>query len=169
MKILVFSDSHGNNLNIIKAIKAHGDTVDYVFFLGDGIREFWNLKDSFKNTVFVGVRGNCDFDADFKDEVILDISGVRFLLCHGHKYSVKRTLLKLDCYALENSVDVALFGHTHVRHNEYIPPSDIRKKGLYLFNPGTVSRGFMNDNSFGVIEITKNSEVILSHGMISNL
>ena len=44
MKILVFSDSHGNANSIRKALFAHKSTVDLVIFLGDGVYDIEAIK-----------------------------------------------------------------------------------------------------------------------------
>ena len=55
---------------------------------------------------------------------------------------------ELEHEARERKADVALFGHTHITHDEYID-------GVRLFNPGSLGFG----KSFGVIEV-KDGQVI---------
>ena len=87
MKILVFSDSHGNANSIRKALFAHKSTVDLVIFLGDGVYDIEAIKADYPELSFFVVRGNCDFMcADVPKESVLDLDGVRFLVCHGHTY-----------------------------------------------------------------------------------
>ena len=45
MKILVFSDSHGNSANMIKAIELHKTSVELIIFLGDGLRDIDIVKE----------------------------------------------------------------------------------------------------------------------------
>lgn len=34
------------------------------------------------------VKGNCDY-ANFQDEIVTDVDGIRFLVVHGHRHNVK--------------------------------------------------------------------------------
>ena len=63
-------------------------------------------------------------------------------------FNVKYGLGELEHEARERKADVALFGHTHIAHDEYID-------GVRLFNPGSLGFG----KSFGVIEV-KDGQVI---------
>jgi putative phosphoesterase len=93
MKILVFSDSHGNIESLRKAISIHKSTTDLVIFLGDGVFDLESIKNEFSDLAFYIVRGNCDFMcADIPKDGVLDLDGVRFLICHGHTYNVKSSL-----------------------------------------------------------------------------
>ena len=53
------------------------------------------------------------------------------LLCHGHTYGVKQSLLTAGLAAEEQDLDLFLFGHTHK------PLVDKRGKTLFL-NPGSI-------------------------------
>lgn len=61
---------------------------------------------------------------------MVELEGVKILLCHGHRYHVKSTLLPLYLAARENGVRLALFGHTHTALLE-------EKDGITLLNPGS--------------------------------
>lgn len=162
MKILVFSDSHGNLASMETVLSIHKD-ADYVFFLGDGLREFGYLRDSYPEKVFFSVRGNCDFYGEGEPlSSILDIEGYRFLLCHGHAFSVKSDLTRLSYAAMEGNVDVALFGHTHRPYERYVSETDYP---FYLFNPGSVSRSDDGCSHYGLIQISR-SGILLSHGTV---
>lgn len=157
MKILVFSDSHGDYRRLKKAADMHPD-ADMFIFLGDGLRDAERLFDESKGVTAVAVKGNCDisgvgFSDLYLDEQTLDIEGVRIFCCHGHKYSVKFSLLNLAYRAREKEVDIALFGHTHT-------PVETVNEGIRFFNPGSVREG-----SFGIIYI-ENGAVVASHGKI---
>ena len=162
MKILVFSDSHGRSSQMETAIALHKD-ASYVFFLGDGLREVEYLRDLHPEMTFVAVRGNCDFFAsDASFERILDIEGYRFFLCHGHTQAVKWELCRIYRTAIETKVDVALFGHTHKPHEEYISDGE---RPVYLFNPGSISHSDDGRAHYGLIQISR-SGILLSHGTL---
>jgi len=166
LKIIVFSDSHGNPRNMEEVMKRHR-TADCFFHLGDGIKEFENLRNSYPETAFINAVGNCDELGLYPTakrqppDNIIELDGFRFLLTHGHRTHVKTGLSELLIYGRENNADVILFGHTHQKYYEYIPESD-SSKPMYLFNPGSISKPVDIMPSFGVIEI-KNGNILFSN------
>ena len=172
MKILVFSDSHGNPANISRAIKMHPD-AELLLHLGDGINDLYKIQESYPSYKIVTVYGNFEdsffVKTDGKTSDCIVANGKKIFLCHGHRYSVGFSKQNLIYAALEQDADIALFGHTHVKYNEYISPEMLNtdaKKGLYLFNPGSISRP--RDSiyaSFGILEIRDNG-ILLSHCII---
>ena len=56
------------------------------------------------------------------------------LICHGHTYGVKTSLLAAGLKAEQDRLDAFLFGHTHK------PLIDRRGRTLFL-NPGSVGKG----------------------------
>ena len=164
MKILILSDSHGENRKIERALALHRD-AELVLFLGDGARGACDVFSGLPPTVAaVAVHGNCDgpFSHGLRDEEILDLEGHRILLCHGHRYGVKGGLGGLIASAKRQGADVALFGHTHQRHEEY--RSDY---GLWLFNPGALSYPERGEPSFGLLTLTP-SGLLFSHGELTD-
>ncbi len=184
MKIIVFSDSHGRYQNLKKALELNFD-ADYIIHLGDGIKDIIALETLCDKKELKVVKGNYE-DACFSYSAYpscecIEIYNKKIYLCHGHRHYIKNSKhYLLDC-ACQNDADIVLFGHTHTRHNEYFPSDKIsnilidnergkskynREKGLYLFNPGSIS--LPRDSlpaSFGIIEIKENG-VLLSHGDI---
>ena len=169
MKVLVFSDSHGDDSRMSRVLAAHPD-AEGVFFLGDGISNASALVASDSARFFLGVKGNCDSgilgilhaSSDAGEEEIITLMGYRILLVHGHREGVKGGLGTLIASARRREIDIALFGHTHVPHNEYISDG---AKPLYLFNPGSISRPSDGIPSYGVLLLTDRG-VILSHGSV---
>ena len=90
-------------------------------------------------------------------------------MCHGHRQFVNVGHQNLIYSAIEQNADIALYGHTHCKFNKYIPSDELAfncNKGLYIFNPGSISRP--RDGiypSYGIIEIQENG-ILLSHGNI---
>ncbi len=112
--ILAFSDSHSTRLP--QKLVSVANESDYVFFLGDGVGALGDLL--FLKNLYA-VDGNCDTPC-FGNEKIIEIDGVRILLTHGHKHSVKRDLLPLALYAKEKDCRAVFYGHTHTaRIDEY--------------------------------------------------
>jgi hypothetical protein len=164
MKILILSDAHGENRKIERALALHPD-AELVLYLGDGSRGACDVFSRLPPTVAaVAVHGNCDgpFSGGLNDEEILDVEGHRILLCHGHRYGVKGGLGHLIAAAKRRGADIALFGHTHERHEEYLPDY-----GLWLFNPGALSYPERGEPSFGLLTLTP-SGLLFSHGELTD-
>jgi putative phosphoesterase len=74
--------------------------------------------------------GNCDFGG-YPIETITEISGKRIFVTHGHKYSVKTSLMNLKYKAEEVKAGIVCFGHSHILGAE--------TAGSTLFlNPGSI-------------------------------
>ena len=169
MDILVFSDSHGNTRNIMKAISNQIKKPDAIIFLGDGLQSMSYCD--FDNIPLYTVSGNCDcayFGSLFSDdERIIELGGKKIMMTHGHNYDVKSTLTRLVYTAAVRGVYVVLFGHTHCAYEKCLTPVSCEmpklEKNLYVFNPGAIGAGGC---SFGVISISKEGQILLSHGRV---
>lgn len=170
MKIIVISDTHGDELAIREVLSLH-PRYDALVFLGDGLRDISRVDAG----GIVAVRGNCDFFSTDKalfapTEQTVTFDGVRLLLMHGHESGVKSGIERACARAVAAGADVLLFGHTHVPLQKYFPEGSefcgtASNKALYAFNPGSLGRPTEGYPSFGVIEI-RNSQVLLSHGYL---
>ncbi len=141
MKILVFSDSHGEMKYMQEAVQT--EKPDLIFHLGDHIRDADRLADECASVPVIRVAGNCD-RLSFGQEILLhECGGIRFYLTHGHRQGVKTGLMRLTYSAMEADAQIALFGHTHV-------PLCKEMGGITLFNPGSCG-GY--GATYGVIEI----------------
>ena len=129
MKILVLSDSHGNLANMLRAVEKEAPNM--ILHLGDCWRDGEKLRAMFPGVPFEQVPGNCDFRPMEETERLLFWEDKRVLMCHGHTYSVKQSLLPAGYAAEEQNLDLFLFGHTHR------PLVDMRGKTLFL-NPGSI-------------------------------
>jgi putative phosphoesterase len=125
MKLLVFSDNHGDTISVDRLISAHPD-ADRLISLGDS--QMTELALSARN-VF-GVRGNYPFEPDFPDELVFEYEGHRTLIVHGHRYYVKTGTYYLVTAAIEQHCDLVLFGHTH----QWVAT---QHDGVFLVNPGS--------------------------------
>ena len=106
-----------------------------ILHLGDCWRDGERLHDDCPDIEFHQVPGNCDFRPAESAEQLLFIEDKRFLICHGHTYGVKQSLLTAGFAAEEQNLDCFLFGHTHK------PLVDMRGKTLFL-NPGSIGDHF---------------------------
>lgn len=133
MKILVFSDSHGERENMILTVEA--EHPDAVFHLGDHWRDGEELEYAFPDLPLYQVPGNCDWmQTDKPTERLVELGGVKFLLCHGHVFGVKNGYGTAVDRARRAGADVLLCGHTHVPYYEDFG-------GLQLLNPGSSGYG----------------------------
>lgn len=142
MKILVLSDSHGNISNMIAAVERTAPHM--ILHLGDCWRDAEKLQDYFPDIPMEHVPGNCDFRPDEPAEKLLFLADKRVLICHGHTYGVKSSLLTAGYAAEEKNLDLFLFGHTHR------PLVDMRGKTTFL-NPGSI--GDYRQPVYGVVTI----------------
>ena len=140
MRILVLSDSHGRLSPMEAAVEAV--RPQRIFHLGDGWDDARELCRRYPATPLHQVAGNCDFRPAAPEEEALLLDGLRILLCHGHRFGVKQSLLQAGYAAEERDLDLFLFGHTHR------PFHDRRGKCAFL-NPGSIGYS----GSFAVLDI----------------
>ncbi len=131
MKALVFSDSHGDERYLKKALALHPD-YEAIFHLGD-IQggERW-LRDVTPYPVYI-VRGNCDYSTTLEDRLTVTFGGHKIAMCHGHRYMMSsgwEDLLRY--YGREEGADIVMFGHPHVPYLEQRYDGEI-------MNPGRIS------------------------------
>ena len=144
----VFSDTHGNTARMLKAVRQL--QPDYIFHLGDFMRDTWCLREQFPNIPLSCVCGNCDPSDAMPGTAAVELGGVRIFLTHGHIYNVKWSLDSLVYAAQEAEAKVCLFGHTHDALN-------IELGRVQLLNPGTAGLG--PNLSFGVLTVFDNGGV----------
>ena len=148
MKILVLSDAHKNLQNIKKVLNEV--EYNYVLYLGDYVADILNFKSVLKDKLFI-VKGNCDGDINVDDDLLIEIANKKIFLTHGHRYGVKLGIGKLLKKASEVNADILLFGHTH------IPLQTQIDNGLVVLNPGSVGKGALGNNTFGIVEIEQDN------------
>lgn len=130
MRIIVFSDTHGNFSAMHKIFKRNGN-ADLFIFLGDGEKELEKLRVQYIDKKIINVSGNCDECSPTPESKIYTTpSGIRIFFTHGHKWSVKYRTDKIFYKAKEERAQIALFGHTHCRYYSY-------EGGVHILNPGS--------------------------------
>lgn len=140
LKLLVISDSHGLEKELIELFNKYKDYT--ILHLGDytideGILDKYNV---------IYVRGNCDFFSKAEVERIIEIDGVKIFMTHGHKYNVKLNLLNLVYKSLEVGANFTFFGHTH-------ESCYFKEDGTVFINPGSLkySRSYVVINDKEVL------------------
>ncbi|MBO9130533.1 metallophosphoesterase [Bacillus sp. 165] len=127
MRALIVSDSHGLTSELEALKKKFEHDVDIMIHCGDS-------ELSVHNTELAGfevVKGNCDFNGEFLNEIVKDVGEIRFFVTHGHLYNIKMTVQSLWYRAKELEATVACFGHSHIMGAELLD-------GILLINPGSI-------------------------------
>ena len=135
MRILLVSDSHGNNAAIERLAKLYPN-VDLYLHAGD--------SESYEFAIepFRSVLGNCDHFADFPEH--LEIPTPYGKIWMQHRPHIEVSKLK------EHGIRLFLSGHTHRRDYHVID-------GITFINPGAIS--FPRDDyylSYAIIEMDEN-------------
>lgn len=117
MRILLISDTHGNNEAVDELI-AKWPNVDLYLHAGDAECHPRSIYP------FRVVRGNCDYSFDMQDELLIPTGFGNILVRHKKEVTNK----KLE----SNDVKVFIYGHTHV-------PECVKRKGVAFINPGSIS------------------------------
>lgn len=142
MKLLILSDSHGHISPMKRAVELVSPNL--IIHLGDCWRDAEVLHECFPVTSLLQVPGNCDYRPSEAAEKLLCLQDKRILLCHGHTYGVKQSMMAAGYAAEEQSLDLFLFGHTHR------PFLDKRGNCLFL-NPGSI--GDSLPPSYGLVTL----------------
>ena len=88
MKLVLFSDSHGNVANMADVVRL--EHPDRVLHMGDLARDAEELARQFPDIPVTYVPGNCDGRRpDLPDERRFTLEGCKILMTHGHTYHVK--------------------------------------------------------------------------------
>jgi len=133
-------------INVIENTK----DASLIIHLGDYSRDAHFVSSLFENIPFRTIKGNNDYLQSDPEEMLLNISGRKIFLAHGHKYGVKLSLEKIKKHAKELNVDILLFGHTHI-------PLCEKSNSLNIMNPGSASKWHARNATYGIIELTGNS------------
>jgi putative phosphoesterase len=149
MRILVFSDTHGDLRTMMNAIKTHSN-AEVIIHCGDGERQVEELKMTYPDKKIIAVRGNCDWSSMLPNVEVQTVGGKKIFVTHGHIYNAKLTIYNLVCAAREEKADILLFGHTHCAMTDY-------DDGLYIMNPGSC-HGY--GATYGFIDITDKGEIV---------
>ena len=118
MKILLVSDTHGNNEVIDRLVKKHPD-MDLYLHLGDSESTPEMLRP------FVTVKGNCDYFSDANDKFIIRTEV-------GYLFATHKPPLINQKEAEKSGIAIICHGHTHKRRFEKIG-------NIVYINPGAVS------------------------------
>lgn len=144
MRIVVISDTHGNQSAIRRGLERIG-AVEVVLHLGDHGADLAGLVPTSIETH--AVLGNSDPHRNLPEELLLNFNGHTLFLCHGHRYGVKQGFQRLFYKGLDVGADIVLFGHTHRALN-------CQEEGVLLLNPGSAGKPYPGERaSFAVLDL----------------
>ena len=151
-RVLVVSDSHGQNENIKKAIEKAGK-IDLMIHLGDVGYDYHEVERMSGVPTYI-VAGNNDYGGFLRDMMLIYIGKHKVLLVHGHRHNVYSGVDRIRYLALENECDIAMFGHTHV---PFLDEAD----DVTIINPGSISRPRQlgHKKTFLIMEIDENENI----------
>ncbi|MGT2950476.1 YfcE family phosphodiesterase [Streptococcus cuniculi] len=142
--LLVMSDSHGDRAIVQEVKERYLGKVDAMFHNGDSELD---AKDSLWDGIYV-VRGNCDYDSAYPNQLVVQLGDVTIAQTHGHLYGINFSWMRLDYWAEEVEADICLYGHLHV------PDATVRGKTLFV-NPGSIRqpRGMIKECLYAILTI----------------
>lgn len=133
MRLVVFSDTHGNFAAMQKIVKRNGN-ADLFVFLGDGLTEYEKIKAHYIDNNFVCVKGNCDYSKEIPESDVYTLpNGQKMFMAHGDKWNVRSSADKIYEKARDEGCQFAFYGHTHCRHVE-------KKGNVLILNPGSAGQ-----------------------------
>lgn len=168
VEILVFSDSHGDDTLMRRALRAHPGAD--VIHLGDGLDDLDALDLSGRRVVRV-LGNHEDFYFRFTGQRsgipihdTLEAGEIRIFATHGHHEGVKSGYDAAASLAVRSGCDVLLFGHTHSALDEYLPEGTRvggapLERPMHVVNPGSAGSGY--DASCAILTI-RGGELLVS-------
>ena len=148
MKILIVSDTHRNEDNLIEVLEKEKN-LDLLIHCGDveGAEDEIELYAGCK-TVFVA--GNNDFFSRLPREAELQVEGMNIWVTHGHNYYVNANPEYIRKEARIRNMDIVLYGHTH-------RPVIEKTEDLIVINPGSLTypRQEGRRPSYAVLELVE--------------
>jgi putative phosphoesterase len=166
MKVIVVSDSHGEQENIKKlSLIAKEEKAEKVIHLGDDYDDADLLMNEGITIERVpGVFSAYYTERDIPNRKVIALEGWKLLLTHTkerHQNDLTDDIPPGE-YLKSASVDIMLYGHSHV-------PAISIENNVYLINPGHLKtddkRGY--EPSYAVMDITRESIEIIIMGLHS--
>lgn len=151
-KIILLSDNHGHETNMLEAIRREG-RLDFAIHLGDIGKQEEYLERITKVPCFA-VAGNCDMGSLLPKESIVMIGNHRAFITHGHRYSIDYGPSEVVRHAIALGCDIVVTGHTHV-------PLITEYNEVTVLNPGSIERPRQGGRipTYMIGEIDDNGEV----------
>ena len=133
MKILIVSDTHGRDDNLVKVLKKV-KPIDFLRHCGDVEGSEKKIRE-LAGCPCAMVKGNNDFFTDIPREEVITLGRYKVLIVHGHTYGVAWDEEGVIEAARERGCDIVMYGHTH-RPSINIATG---KGGVTTINPGSLA------------------------------
>lgn len=148
MKILIVSDTHRNEDNLIKALE-NEKSLDLLIHCGDVEGAEYEIE-HYAGCKTVFVSGNNDFFSRLPREVELQVEEYKVWVTHGHNYYVNTNPEYIKTEARVRGIDIVVYGHTH-------RPFVEKNEDLITINPGSLTypRQEGRRPSYAVMEVEK--------------
>ena len=130
MRVLIISDTHRKNDNLLKILEEIRKP-DMIIHCGDVEGSEYVISNCADCPVEM-VAGNNDFFSDLPREREFVIGNYRIWLTHGHTYYVSMGHEMIKREAVARGVDVVMYGHTH-------RPVLETQGEVIVINPGSLS------------------------------
>ncbi len=130
MKVLIVSDTHRHNDNLLIALEKAGK-IDMLIHCGDAEGTEEQIRELINCPMCI-VAGNNDFFTRLQTEAFFELEGHKIMVTHGHYHHVSVGVEHLVRDAITRGADIVIYGHTHR------PMMEI-KNGVVVLNPGSIS------------------------------
>ncbi len=152
MRILIVSDTHGRDANLMRVVE-NEKNIELMVHLGD----LCGLEDYIEEATGIPcymVRGNNDYASMLPAESVIMLGKHRTLITHGHYFGVYSGTSRLRQYAKGLDCDIVMYGHTH--YPEIDCDGDVT-----VINPGslTIPRQPGHKPSYIIAETDDNGDV----------
>ena len=152
MKIGVLSDTHLNepHAGFKRMIESHFKDVDRIVHAGDFVD--WTVAEYLSGLKeLMAVCGNMDPDPirkAFPRKKVVEVENFKIGLIHGGgaPFGIEERIRKEF-----DGVDAIIYGHTHT-------PVSHQVKGVYFFNPGSVTRPSIGRPTIGILQVGEKIE-----------
>lgn len=147
MKVLIVSDTHRNEDNLIAALE-NEDNLDLLIHCGD-VEGAEDEIEHYAGCRTVFVAGNNDFFSRLPREAELQVDEHKVWVTHGHNYYVNTNPEYIRKEARARGMDIVVYGHTH-------RPVIEKTDNLIVINPGSLTypRQEGRRPSYVVLELT---------------
>ena len=148
MKILIVSDTHRNEDNLISVLERE-ENLDLLIHCGDVEGAEYEIE-HYAGCKTVFVAGNNDFFSGLPREVVLELEGYKVWVTHGHNYYVNANPEYIRKEARARGMDMVFYGHTH-------RPVIDKTEDLLVVNPGSLTypRQDGRQATYAILEIEK--------------
>ena len=157
MKILIFSDSHGDVETMVSVVE--NEKPEMIIHLGDSITDAEELHNKYTDIEMIKILGGIDSQKENEEWIqFTEICGKRFMLTHGHTFLDKALNFRQgeqQMWMYAGNANIVLYGHSH-------EPFINCCLGKWIMNPGRIGRsveGGSGNPTYGVLIINESGNL----------